>query len=169
MTLFRYHCAQNSKRQHKPKECENKENQRDKIAMAAFDCDGWLTVTISDQSDIAFIQISHKDDHIPYWTIDISPDVKDYVHENPHLTPKQVRDCFSFGNYFLMHHWFFCPQIAVGKCIEDTLCLHLHVNQFTKCGLLSQVLSGNVPKMKWSQLLNYLKKQKSQGHMDYML
>jgi hypothetical protein len=87
---FRYHCAQYSKRQHGAKKCENHDKRWDKEAMSSFACEGWLSIALSDGDDIAIVKINHNDVHVPYWSIDIPSDVKDFVHENPELMPKQV-------------------------------------------------------------------------------
>jgi hypothetical protein len=41
-------------------------------------------------SKLVFINLKHEDDHVPYWSIDIPPKVKDYVAKNPELRPTQV-------------------------------------------------------------------------------
>ena len=99
-----YHCAQNSSRQHKPKKgAKDIVKNRDKEQMDTFKCHGWLSITIMDsngevQGDNAFIKFQHEDDHVPYWNIDVPPEVQDYVHENIDLGPTQV--CFIFSSVF---------------------------------------------------------------------
>ncbi|TDL13131.1 hypothetical protein BD410DRAFT_735685, partial [Rickenella mellea] len=85
-----FHCAQSSTRQHKSKKFADESKQRDKESMHAFQCKGWLHITLSDLSDVAFIKLGHREAHTPYWPIDIPPDVEKYVRENAHLTPTQV-------------------------------------------------------------------------------
>jgi hypothetical protein len=86
-----YHCAQPSSRQHKPKKnkCEGAK-PRDKIAMDTFPCNGWLHITIMDWDHLTYVKIKHDEEHIPYYSIDIPPDVVDYVHKNHKLTTTQV-------------------------------------------------------------------------------
>ena len=59
--------------------------------MQTFNCAGWLRITITDQSDIAFIKLEHRDSHIPYCPIEIPKDVVTYVHDNLKVMPAQVR------------------------------------------------------------------------------
>ncbi|KAJ7266208.1 hypothetical protein C8J57DRAFT_1068963 [Mycena rebaudengoi] len=103
-----YHCAQAASRQHAPK--KNKwegAKPRDKIAMDSFECKGWLHITMD---HIAYVDISHMDDHVTYSKIDVPPEIIDFVHKNSKLTPTQVRHSsikfttliisFSFGMKF---------------------------------------------------------------------
>ncbi|KAJ7581308.1 hypothetical protein C8J56DRAFT_794595 [Mycena floridula] len=84
---FMYHCAQISTRQHKPKKAKHEGvKHRDKDAMESFACKGWLHITLSESSDIAFVKIRHDDDHVPYWCIDVPEDIQQYVRDNPDLT-----------------------------------------------------------------------------------
>ncbi|KAJ7348505.1 hypothetical protein DFH08DRAFT_698475 [Mycena albidolilacea] len=86
-----YHCAQNQKRQHKPEKSEHEgAKHRDKIAMDSFDCHGWLHITLDNSDNIVLVKISHRDDHIPYWCIDVPAHVTEFVRQNPKLTPDQV-------------------------------------------------------------------------------
>ncbi|KAJ7483071.1 hypothetical protein B0H11DRAFT_1723415, partial [Mycena galericulata] len=43
----------------------------DKLAMEAFECHGWLHITIHDYEDIALVKIGHQDDHVPCWSINV--------------------------------------------------------------------------------------------------
>jgi hypothetical protein len=71
-----YHCAQNTKRQHAPKKTQREgAKPRDKIAIDAFTCKGWLHITITDWDDIAFVNIGHAKDHVLYWKIDVPPEI----------------------------------------------------------------------------------------------
>ncbi|KAJ7763777.1 hypothetical protein B0H16DRAFT_1311018, partial [Mycena metata] len=88
-TRFMYHCAQNKTRQQASKKTAGAKS-RDKLPMDAFQCHGWLHITISDWEDIALVKIGHQDDHIPYWSIDVPADVIEFVRLNPKLTPGQV-------------------------------------------------------------------------------
>ncbi|KAJ7212431.1 hypothetical protein C8J57DRAFT_1539110 [Mycena rebaudengoi] len=90
-TRFMYHCAQTKTRQNGPKKTTREGvKHRDKLAMDAFECGGWLHITINDWDDIAFVKIVHHDDHVPYWSIDVPADVADFVRHNPQLTPGQL-------------------------------------------------------------------------------
>ncbi|KAJ7673679.1 hypothetical protein DFH06DRAFT_1081518 [Mycena polygramma] len=90
-TRFMYHCAQNKARQNAPKKSEAEGvKHRDKIAMDAFNCHGWLHITVFDGETTAFVKILHQDDHIPYWSIDVPADVVEYVRANSKLTTTQV-------------------------------------------------------------------------------
>jgi len=69
-----------NERQHKPKKgkCEGAK-LRDKDAMDTFDCHGWLFITVIEGSDVVNdVKFQHKDDHIPYWNIDVPEDVQDF-------------------------------------------------------------------------------------------
>ncbi|KAJ7301424.1 hypothetical protein DFH08DRAFT_827548 [Mycena albidolilacea] len=92
-SCFMYHCAQSKERQNAPKKSQREgAKHRDKLPMDAFKCHGWLHITIMDGENIALIKISHSDDHIPYWSIDIPTDVIAFVKQNPKLTPGQLWD-----------------------------------------------------------------------------
>jgi hypothetical protein len=58
--------------------------------MEGFECHGWLRITILKGSKIVSVKLKHEDDHVPYWSIDIPPKVKEYVGKNPELRPTQV-------------------------------------------------------------------------------
>jgi hypothetical protein len=91
-----YHCAQSKEHQNDPKKSQNHgAKHRDKLSMDAFECHGWLHITIMDLENIAFVKISHRDDHVPYWSIDVPTDVVEFVRDNPKLTPGQV--CYYFA------------------------------------------------------------------------
>lgn len=85
-----YNCAQYDKRQRKSQKVDETKKQRDKEKMSTFACRGWLHITITDQSNVALVKIDHHNDHIPYFPIDIPPEVKQYVHDNTNMTPTQV-------------------------------------------------------------------------------
>ncbi|KAJ7721232.1 hypothetical protein B0H14DRAFT_587392 [Mycena olivaceomarginata] len=85
-TRFKYHCAQISSRQHRPKKYKREGTKtRDKISMDAFPCKGWLHITVNDGEDVASVSLSHADDHVPYYSIDVPAEVVDYVHGNHKL------------------------------------------------------------------------------------
>jgi hypothetical protein len=79
-----YHCAQNESRQNAPKKSTREGvKDRDKSAMDVFHCHGWLHVTVNDWESVAFVKISHRDDHVPYWSIDVPQDVVKFVRQIP--------------------------------------------------------------------------------------
>ena len=94
-TRYMYHCAQNSKRQHKLKKIEDPKKQHDRDCVNTFKCKGWLHITITDLSDTAFVKIDHHDDHVPYFPIDMPQDVEDFVTNNAKMTLTQVSAALS--------------------------------------------------------------------------
>jgi hypothetical protein len=114
-----YHCAQNGDRQHAPSKMEDeKVKNRDKEQMAAFQCSGWVHITLSDLSDIAFIKLDHCEDHIPYWPIDIPADVEKYVRDNTKMTPTQV--CHTLTQYAMHQLIFETFLLAVDRNSQET-------------------------------------------------
>ena len=91
-TRYTYHCAQNKDRQHKSKKTVKEGiKNRDKERMAAFECSGWLHITICDDDSCALVQFKHESKHVPYWNIDVPRDIQDYIKNNAELSPTQVR------------------------------------------------------------------------------
>ncbi|KAJ7307681.1 hypothetical protein DFH08DRAFT_720129, partial [Mycena albidolilacea] len=81
-----YHCAQISSRQRRPKKYKREGTKtHDKIAMDVFPRKGWLHVTVNNGEDIASASLSHTDDHVPYYSIDVPAEVVDYVYGNHKL------------------------------------------------------------------------------------
>jgi hypothetical protein len=74
---------------------------RDKIAMDSFSCQGWLHITINDGDNVAWVTISHADDHVPYYSIDVPPDIVEYVHANHNLTLGEVSPSLCASNYLM--------------------------------------------------------------------
>ncbi|KAG6848130.1 hypothetical protein H0H93_003112 [Arthromyces matolae] len=89
---FVYNCAQLNTRQHKPKKKGEGSKSRDKDCMDTFECSGWLNIRIFDDDPVVFVKLTHKDDHIPYWTIDVPDETKTFIRENLSLTPTQLWD-----------------------------------------------------------------------------
>ncbi|KAG6823000.1 hypothetical protein H0H92_011798, partial [Tricholoma furcatifolium] len=58
--------------------------------MYTFDCSGWLHITLTDGHDIAIVRLKHRDNHIPYWCIDVPSDIQDFVRAQPQLNPTQL-------------------------------------------------------------------------------
>lgn len=75
-------------RQKVPQKSENAK-KRDKLPMDAFNCHGWLKITISNDC-VAYITLNHDDAHVPYWSIDIPKEVIQYIEENAQLSMTQV-------------------------------------------------------------------------------
>ena len=89
---FVYSCSQDKDRQKKPQKVQREgAKQRDKESMNVFDCHGRLQIVLSPNDTVALVKLIHRDNHIPYWNIDVPKDVHDFVHKNPNLTPQQVR------------------------------------------------------------------------------
>ncbi|KAJ7583748.1 hypothetical protein C8J56DRAFT_1054275 [Mycena floridula] len=71
------HLPEISTCQHKAKKAKHEGvKHRDKDAMESFACKGWLHITLSESSDIAFVKIRHDNDHVPYWCIDVPEDIQ---------------------------------------------------------------------------------------------
>lgn len=86
-----YHCAQISTCQHAPRKSQREGvKNRDKIAMDSFPCKGGLHITVSDLDDVVFVKISHAEDHVPYYSIDVPSHIVELVHKNHKLTIGQV-------------------------------------------------------------------------------
>lgn len=59
--------------------------------MDGFNCSGWLHIFLNEADTIAFVKLTHEDDHVAYWCIDVPKEVCDFVFKNSHLSPGQVR------------------------------------------------------------------------------
>jgi hypothetical protein len=93
---YMYHCSQVHERQHKPKKGRHEgAKPRDKDAMDTFDCHGWLFITVIEGNDVVNVKFQHKDDHVPYWNIDVPQDVQDLIRNNLNMTPTQVRNIYA--------------------------------------------------------------------------
>lgn len=46
--------------------------------------------SIFDETNEAIVKVLHCIDHVSYWTIDIPPDVDEFIQENANLTVSQV-------------------------------------------------------------------------------
>jgi hypothetical protein len=50
-----------------------------------------LNITILDGEDEAWVSYKHEDEHVPYWKIDVPPDIQQFVETNAgRMTAKQV-------------------------------------------------------------------------------
>ncbi len=101
ITRFKYHCAQNAQRQENSKKSKAPDvKHRDKGKLDVFHCHGWLFITIDDTSDTARVSYQHHEDRVPYYTIDVPPEIQMLVSENAeNLTPSQVA---TYLNSFLI-------------------------------------------------------------------
>ncbi|KAF8224842.1 hypothetical protein L208DRAFT_1425713 [Tricholoma matsutake] len=73
---YMYHCSQVCECQHKPKNGRHAGAKLwDKDAVDTFDCHGWLFITVTEGSNIVNVKFQHKDDHVPYWNIDLWDEV----------------------------------------------------------------------------------------------
>ena len=90
---FRYHCAQLASRQSAPRKRDGPGIQnRDKLSMSTFDCDGWLNILISEDRSSAIVEYRHACYHVSYCNIDLPDWVRAMIH--PDRTVKQViTDC----------------------------------------------------------------------------
>ncbi|KAF5372249.1 hypothetical protein D9758_004985 [Tetrapyrgos nigripes] len=75
---FKYHCAQQDKRQHKSSKTESA-THRDKVQMHSFSCKGWLYVTVYDDEPYAEIQLKHGTDHSTYAGQDVPSDIRNIL------------------------------------------------------------------------------------------
>ncbi len=79
--------------------------------MCAFECQGWMNITIDDLTTNAEIKIQHKDDHVPYFVIALPEGVKNLIISRRKETVTQVCTlCQSFqlisvNNEFLVKLW----------------------------------------------------------------
>ncbi|KAM6491726.1 hypothetical protein JOM56_012766 [Amanita muscaria] len=89
-TRFMYHCAQSKTRQHDSQKSDNQTKHRDKESMTAFQCNGWIYITLYEGSPVAFVKIRHEEEHIPYWSIDVPPEVKAYIKDNTGLNAPEL-------------------------------------------------------------------------------
>lgn len=69
--------------------------------MTAFDCKGWLYITLYELSAIASVTISHSEDHVHYWSISVPKEIKDFVNKNTSLTVDQVQYCIYFAYIYI--------------------------------------------------------------------
>lgn len=88
-----YHCVQLDKRQQESKKVDDAQKHRDRECMQTYSCNGWLNITVnSSKNSEALISLVHKDDHPPYWCIDIPDTVKELIREGSLMSkaPSQV-------------------------------------------------------------------------------
>ncbi|KAF8879441.1 hypothetical protein CPB84DRAFT_1631293, partial [Gymnopilus junonius] len=63
---------------------------RDKAKMESFQCHGWLHITAWPESNIVLAKLSHEEDHVDYWSVDLPSEVKEMVKNHPDLNATQV-------------------------------------------------------------------------------
>lgn len=63
-SCFAYHCCQNAERPQPAKKFADVNEQCDRIAMSAFECEGWLHITVNDTSNEVWIKLQHKIPHV---------------------------------------------------------------------------------------------------------
>ncbi|KAF5343057.1 hypothetical protein D9758_011133 [Tetrapyrgos nigripes] len=80
-TRFKYSCAQTASRQSKPAKHTDVCN-RDKGSMDTFDCQGWLHITVFEDSEQAFIKFKHHKDHCDYPKTTVPDDIQHFVEDN---------------------------------------------------------------------------------------
>lgn len=91
-----YHCAQYEGRQTPSEAGKTRAGKkppgasRARDTMDRFACEGWLYVTLLDDSpEIALVSIKHKS-HVPYTDISIPPEVKVWLEQNKEKTASAV-------------------------------------------------------------------------------
>lgn len=58
--------------------------------MESFHCKGLLVITPDAERNILIIKVTHRKDHVPYWSIDIPKDVKALVEKNRDMKTAEV-------------------------------------------------------------------------------
>lgn len=65
--------------------------------MAAFDCHGWLYITITENPPstwTAYIRVTHTQDHPPYVDVSLPDDVKEMIRRGKDIPMKKVFSIF---------------------------------------------------------------------------
>lgn len=99
-----------------------------------FSCNGWLNITISDDSEIALVKIGHSDDHVPYFPIDIPPDIEKMVRDNQNLSPTQVDEFLPFLAFIMLT---MSIDSSGMRSSRRTQSLHSREPQYTRFGIQS--------------------------------
>ena len=151
MSHFSYHCSQINTWQHKPRkgQCEGA-LEHDKDQMDTFECDKWLHITLMDldNNSMALVKFKHKDEHIPYWYIDVPPNIQKYIWQNTSLSPTKVSDLNIDADLGCAHdHWLSFGQ----KYWELTQSQGLIGKPYIKYGLMKPAKNGSIMLMRWSQ------------------
>ncbi|KAJ8469947.1 hypothetical protein ONZ51_g8667 [Trametes cubensis] len=88
-SMFLYSCAQSASRAKKGK--DDYEKTRDTQRMPRFQCDGWLHIAVSPNSDVMEISLKHRLEHVPYLDIELPEKWKTYIREHGRgQTPGQI-------------------------------------------------------------------------------
>ncbi|KAJ7059299.1 hypothetical protein C8F01DRAFT_1146705, partial [Mycena amicta] len=90
-TTFNYHCAQLEKRQLLPSKHDDAEKHRDRRQMLTFKCDGWLSIRVDDDSQLALVKLKHALDHVPYGRRQMPNAVKDFILQHCDMKTPEVR------------------------------------------------------------------------------
>ncbi|KAJ7059361.1 hypothetical protein C8F01DRAFT_921677, partial [Mycena amicta] len=85
-----YHCAQLDTRQLLPSKHDDPEKHRDRRQMFAFKCDGWLSVRVDDDSQLALVKLKHKLDHVHYGRREMPNAVKDFILQHRDMKTPEV-------------------------------------------------------------------------------
>ncbi|OCH84270.1 hypothetical protein OBBRIDRAFT_712975, partial [Obba rivulosa] len=85
-----YRCCQNGKHGCKHKKVADPTKQRDHESMEAFECQGWIHLTIDDRQPKVHVKVSHAKDHVPYTYVNIPDDIRTMVASSPHMMVSQV-------------------------------------------------------------------------------
>jgi hypothetical protein len=88
---FKYSCAQTASRQPKPAKREGVRN-RDKGSMDTFNCNGWLHITLFEDSDQAFVKFKHQEDHCDYPKTSIPDNIREFIEKNYKMSTSAVCD-----------------------------------------------------------------------------
>ncbi|KAF8337362.1 uncharacterized protein EI90DRAFT_3287000 [Cantharellus anzutake] len=90
--FFRYRCAQDQQMQEKARKTTDVSKQRDRRAMAFFNCESHLHVTLQiiHSTFTAKIDLKHTDDHIPYRATQLPPEALEMIATNKEKLLKDV-------------------------------------------------------------------------------
>ena len=81
---FRYRCAQDMQVKGLSHKTADTSKQRDRRSMMFFDCQSHLNITLQVVNQILTtkIDLKHTDDHVPYYTTTVTPEVIKCISEN---------------------------------------------------------------------------------------
>ena len=100
-----FHCAQSKEQQAIAEKIPEQNLQHDCLPMDAFDCHGWLHITILDGVSGIAIQVEHKEDHISYCAIAVPEDIKNMIIKRRKESITQISTAnisFAIANLFLL-------------------------------------------------------------------
>lgn len=88
--VFSYSCAQSEGREHKAKVPKG-DKAWDSDRMDRFPCDGWLHLTVSNESDVIGVVLKHCEEHVGYLDVHLPEIWKQYIQNHARTqTPGQV-------------------------------------------------------------------------------